>query len=133
MAPELFMKSKSSQEGKVTAEVRPRLPLGLQPESLAVDGENIPPALALLAPPSDSCAPHDVGGSLPSLVVSPLDRSWSWSFVLRWTRRTTPPLRPVKQVCGLRGGGLRNPACIAFPFQRREKVVLPVEEGGNTP
>ena len=77
----------------MTAEVRPRLPLGLQPESLAVDGENIPPALALLAPPSDSCAPHDVGGSLPSLVVSPLDRSWSWSFVLRSTRTTTPPLR----------------------------------------
>ena len=78
MAPELFMKSKSSQEGKVTAEVRPRLPLGLQPESLAVDGENIPPALALLAPPPDSsCAPDDVGGSVPSLVVLPLDRSWS--------------------------------------------------------
>ena len=81
----------------MTAEVRPRLPLGLQPESLAVDGENIPPALALLAPPSDSCAPHDVGGSLPSLVVSPLDRSWSWSFVLRWTRTTTPPLRSTFQ------------------------------------
>ena len=36
------MKSKSSQEGKVTAEVRPRLPLGLQPESLAVDGSPRP-------------------------------------------------------------------------------------------
>ena len=40
--------------------------------------KNIPPALAFLAPPPDSCAPDDVGGSVPSLVL-PLDRSWSWS------------------------------------------------------
>ena len=57
------MKSKSSQEGKVTAEVRPRLPLGLQPESLAVDGETSRPRwlssphLQIRAPQTTSGAP----------------------------------------------------------------------------
>ena len=56
------MKSKSSQEGKVTAEVRPRLPLGLQPESLAVDGETSHPRW-LSSPHLQIRAPHTTPGA----------------------------------------------------------------------
>ena len=97
--------------------------------------KNIPPALAFLAPPPDSCAPDDVGGSVPSLVL-PLDRSWSWSSASLDQEDDSPSAIDFPNI-----GSEEEEDCVPFSRGEREakalnsqveKIVLPVKEGGNT-